>query len=489
MSQKISGCVSPWVRSLAVAGVMSAVFIAGCDAEIEATEEGDVREQDEAELRSYNYYLDADSITAGTHHTCSLNRQDTTVWCWGSNSTDVLNPQVTGKLGDGSTVLYSPVPVQVEGANGLPFNQVYQVSAGSEHTCAVTFALEVWCWGADNAGQLGNGPGDNHIPRLRPVRVTVGGQPLKNVLQVSAGRVHTCAVTTDSGAYCWGSDLEHQLGNVQQQGSSEPVAVAGVNGAGLLTGIDRISAGSLHTCASKTDGSVFCWGSNSYGMLGAGKPAAALAYSETPVQVMRGLAGTNPPPLAGVSRLDAGARHSCAVGAGGQVWCWGFNGKGALGAGEAVDHRSFAAPVLDANEAPLTGATGVSVGADFGRYSNAGAHSCATRALPNTKGEYVYCWGDNRWNSTRESRMAIDGPGSPLAVPALGVGQQRFKAARAVAAGSFHTCAIDWLGAAWCWGNNEKGQLGIGAADPNSHTRPELVVGLPDLGLWEEEDE
>jgi alpha-tubulin suppressor-like RCC1 family protein len=464
------------VGSLAFVAVLLPV-VAGCDAAVDTTD------GDEIGLRGLA--MDPGSIAAGANHTCALDRTAGTVWCWGSNSTDDVAQTINGKLGHGVAVTHSAVPVQVVHADDQPLTDVIQVSAGGEHTCAVRGDRSVWCWGSDVSGQIGNGSSDNNIPKIHPIQVP----GLADVKQVSAGGMHTCAVRHDGTAMCWGRDLHGELGDVNHAGSvSVPVQVAGMNGAGVLTGVSSISAGTLHTCAVVGKGFARCWGGNSHGMLGRG---VAGGLSETPVPVVTG-PDIHTPALAGVTRIDAGTHHSCALATDGAVWCWGSNAKGALGNGESSGIRPYAVQVRDAATGQaIVGATSVTAGSNFTKYSNAAAHSCVTKPRGVLqKGQYAYCWGDNQWNSTRLARLGTNGTNSTRAVPVLAGDGGEFGAVVAIEAGAFHTCAVDVFAKVWCWANNEKGQIGDGSADLDDHTRPTPVVGLPDLTLlWEEEDE
>lgn len=233
------------------------------------------------------------AIVTGMIHSCALAGGG--VKCWGANG--------FGQLGDGSDT-QRLAPVQVSGlASG-----VQAIAAGGEHTCALTTGGGVKCWGANDYGQLGNnGTNTQHAP------VDVSGLA-SGVVAISAGRFHTCAVTSAGGAKCWGANENGELGDGTQTERHVPVDVSG-----LASGVASIAAGQAHSCARTTGGGVKCWGSNSWGQLGDGSGSDRL----TPVDVS-GL-------TSGATALGVGSDHSCAVASAGRVLCWGSNQYGQLG--------------------------------------------------------------------------------------------------------------------------------------------------------------
>ena len=185
------------------------------------------------------------AISAGSNYTCALTSAGG-VECWGDNT--------YGQLGNGTTT-DSSVPVAVSGLSSA----ASAISAGGNHTCALTTAEGVQCWGSNSSGQLGDGTTTN-----RYVPVAVSG--LSNgVSAVSVGQNHTCALTSDGGVECWGSNSSGQLGNGTATDSSVPVAVSG-----LSSGVSAIATGGDNTCALPSTGGVECWGYNFYGELGNG---------------------------------------------------------------------------------------------------------------------------------------------------------------------------------------------------------------------------
>jgi len=321
-----------------------------------------------------------------------------TVACWGINN--------NGQLGDGtdnSTV----APVAVQGLTG-----VVAIVAGHYHTCALTKSGRVKCWGANNHGQIGD---DSTTDRLTPTDVSGLGS---GVLAIGAGEYHTCAVTAAGAAMCWGQNQNGQLGNGTLDDSHLPGQVTG-----LSSGIAAIAGGVNHTCAVTSAGQVKCWGDNSNGQLGNG--TRTNERSPRPVLV-RGIRGA--------TAVATGQQHSCAI-AGGRVKCWGFDSDGQLGDGGNTEQDS---PVA-------TRALGTDVAAiDAGLW-----HNCALLADGRVK-----CWGFNSDGQIGNGTGFGNNAHTPVLVKTI-------RGATAIATGSRHGCAIIKAGNLRCWGQND-GQIGDG---------------------------
>jgi alpha-tubulin suppressor-like RCC1 family protein len=187
------------------------------------------------------------SVVAGYEHSCGLD-QGGGAHCWGWN--------YWGQLGvDSLSAASSPQPV----SGGFAFSSI---ASGMEHSCGLTSAGEAYCWGKSGQYQLGHDPGPFNF-QITPVAVS-GGLIFTDL---AAGWEHTCGITLDGSAYCWGRGWAGQLGDGANLERESPVRVAG----GIR--FQTISAGWFHTCGLATDGLAYCWGNNTSGQLGSGTPS------------------------------------------------------------------------------------------------------------------------------------------------------------------------------------------------------------------------
>lgn len=345
------------------------------------------------------------TLAAGEYHTCAVTAAGG-VKCWGANGYGVLGTP---------SVEVSTTPVDVVGLGAA----VSSVAAGAGHTCALTASGAVKCWGDNSFGQLGDA---DAVGGATPVDVPGLGS---GVVAISAGQVHTCALTAGGAVRCWGDDSGGQLGDGPVVGGVGPVTVVG-----LGSGVTAVSAGPYHTCAATSGGSAKCWGVNNSGQLGDG----SMASSDTPIDVVA---------LSGVVEVAAGGAMTCARTTAGSIKCWGSNLYGQLGDGSFTDSAS---PVAVAG---ITGAAGVSAGL---------RHVCAVLRSGSIK-----CWGLNGLGELGDGQgLTIDRSATPVDV----VGTLPFGTLAAeVDVGWTHTCAKTSLGRITCWGDNFWGQLGNGTND------------------------
>ncbi|MFZ1755147.1 MAG: hypothetical protein WAU10_15460, partial [Caldilineaceae bacterium] len=355
------------------------------------------------------------TIAAGGAHSCALTTAGG-VKCWGSN--------FYGELGDGTTVDGRLTPVDVVGLS----SGVAAIAAGRDHTCALTTAGGVKCWGANGSGQVGDGTTE---VKRSPVDVMGLGS---GMVTIAAGSAHTCAATNTGGVKCWGLDDQGQVGN----GTSGPIrSILPLDVAGLSSGVGAITAGRYHTCALGTGGSGKCWGLNSSGQLGDG----TTVDTPTPVDVV-GVGN-------GMATIAAGVGHTCVLTTTGGVKCWGYNEYGQLGDGTLVDK------ITPVDVAGLTsGADAVAAGF---------RHTCALTTVGGVK-----CWGNNDFGALGDG-TTVDNP-TPVDVVGLSGG------VAAIAASTARTCALTTAGGVKCWGDNSNGELGDGTTE--SKTTPVDVVGL-----------
>jgi len=345
------------------------------------------------------------------------------VECWGANW--------AGQLGNGRTKK-SSIPVRVSAVTNAS-----QVSAGTDHTCALLSSHKVECWGANAVGQLGDGKSgvdENGNDIYSPTPVPVKG--ITNATQVSAGGDYACALLSSHKVECWGVNAVGQLGNGKKitiSFSSTPVPVKGI------TNAVKLSAGGGHACALLSSHKVECWGWNRDGQLGNRRTK----NSSTPVPV-KGV--TN------ASQVSAGGNYTCALLSNHRVECWGWNRYGQLGDGKKANSST---PVLVKD---VTNATQVSTSFD---------HTCAL--LSNHR---IECWGDSSSGQLGNGRTNKNSTPVPTPVPVRGITN-----AVQVSAGPEYTCALLSNHSVKCWGYNYYGQLGNGSTTAFIST-PVSVVGI-----------
>jgi alpha-tubulin suppressor-like RCC1 family protein len=323
------------------------------------------------------------------------------VWCWGANN--------SGQLGNGSFTS-SSVPVSVTGLT----KGVRDITAGFQHNCAVTRKGGVKCWGLNSDGQLGAITGG---PRNTPVDVVTLSE---GVRQVSAGIYHTCALTTSSGLKCWGDNSFGQLGDGTFSLSYIPRDVSS-----LTSNVRAFDSGDFHNCATKrinsSDSLLMCWGQNTWGQLGNG----GTTNSAIPVNTA-GISLT-------VSAFSAGGSTTCAID--GNTKCWGANWRSQLGRSTAGAFSATAGAVEFLSD----------VDTIFVAYE----HVCARTTAGGAK-----CWGNN--NSGQTGYSLADEHLEPRDA------EEATADVRMLSLGDFHTCALMTNQSVKCWGRNSEGQIGDG---------------------------
>ena len=198
-----------------------------------------------------------------------------------------------GGLGDGTTNRrVTPVPVVG--------NQAWrQVSVGNLSTCGITTSNIAWCWGRDRHGALGDGPEEQR--KLRPVLVAGDHR----FTQISAGEFHTCAVNTAKRAWCWGAGFGGMIGERTSLSRYTPRAVAGGHT------FDRVSAATNHTCAESTMNDAYCWARTGLARSATGLPGLGLPGRRW---WWAGSASSRWTPMA-ITRAGAARTPWCAAGA------------------------------------------------------------------------------------------------------------------------------------------------------------------------------
>ncbi|NBU37481.1 MAG: hypothetical protein EBS32_04485 [Actinobacteria bacterium] len=336
---------------------------------------------------------------------------DGNVWCWGDNG--------FGQLGNsGFPGLDSPVPVRTSGFGAG--RTATQIVAGSNHTCALANDASVWCWGSGGFNQLSNGGTSS----TDPVQVTLGTGITAS--RIFAGGSTTCALTSDTHLTCWGRNTKGQIGNgtTQASGGVTPTAVTGIPASFTVADVE---VGDLHVCAVATGGgAVHCWGNDLKGQLGTVSDASL--DKSTPTQT---------DPVSGTVRsVSAGTQFTCVTLTDRTASCWGNNANGQLGRGSTT---------------PLTtGApAATSVVGSIDKVVTGTSHACALM----TAGT-VQCWG-----SSASGQVGNGTTGSNVLAPSAVTGLAGTVLDLAV--GANHACAVIVTGAVQCWGANAAGQLGV----------------------------
>jgi alpha-tubulin suppressor-like RCC1 family protein len=347
------------------------------------------------------------AVTAGYFHSCGLTPAGR-AYCWGSNT--------WGTLGDGTrTSTNRPRLV----AGGQRFKAI---ESGSGHTCGVTTAGQAYCWGLNDEGQVGEDWEKNlgvNEPRRLP-----GSQFW---VEVSAGHDHSCGLTSDGEAWCWGDNSAGHLGSGDTFNKSfQPLRVA------ASESLTTVIAGYYQSCALARSGRAYCWGSNAQGQIGDGTNQNRL----TPVPVAGDLT---------FRALGGGDAFMCGITTGGATWCWGSNRSGELGdpslPDQVVPVRVEGLPELG----KIYGAGGAFT------LPSAPAYACGL-----TSAGEAWCWG----GAIRGGLWAA-GTDGPIRVES-GI---RF---RNLALGAEHLCGVTAEGWAFCGGGNYAGQLGDGTGQDRS---------------------
>lgn len=370
-------------------------------------------------------------VSAGYEHTCGVTTAGEG-FCWGYNR--------IGQLGNGSNSNTVPVQTPQPVLGGHTFTAIAAAfgadSIGGHHSCGVTPSGEVYCWGLNQTGQIGDVTGEmcdkpdvidtkQFACATVPTRVNTG----LTFASVTAGQTHACGVATDGRAYCWGDRQMGQAGTGVKASSLPQRAAVGIT-------VKEIVGGGFHTCAITPDGTTYCWGWNTNGQLGDGTYTTALS----PVLTQNGMK---------FSTIATGIEHTCGTTLNGMGYCWGKGANGQLGGGSMTSSLT-AVPVVDT--------------AGFMMITAGDAHTCGIGAADSL----AYCWGHGG-----EGRLGTGGS-FPSSVPVRVAGAHQYTW---VSAGNLHACGAATDGALWCWGYNSNGQIGNGAGATNDFSpEPDSVL-------------
>ncbi len=470
-------------------------------------------------------------LHAGATHTCAiigndLDSSEDAVWCWGDNSDGQLGPAA-------GTMEKSAVPIEIsdfEGARSLVAGgwttcvitltnsykcvglrardgsadgtsqpDVSFIAAGGRHVCIAYTDNAIKCFGDNFRAQIGrvpinvpyNIPNKIRTKETQKLSETGANQRVSETLgvkRVSVGNYNGCFITSLDTLACWGRNHFRQLGPSLDDFRSIPFEISELTG---VTDISNNRNSGFCAIASKTaqptEKSVKCWGDNAYDQLG--QPWSSDAATVVPPTFVDVTQPTNP------KAVSIFWHHACAIADGSNtdssaddtVWCWGMNNFGQVVPSSRFygESRLYVAPEIqtrllngiqsakDAEESvSLTGVKALSAG---------GEHTCAIAAEIDVSSSYVvtptgkdtvYCWGDNFYAQLGMSSSRIDAYW-PRPISEL-------NGAKAISAGSEHTCAITAEDTVKCWGKNNRGQLGT-APYPYSVASSTRLVDVPGL--------
>jgi alpha-tubulin suppressor-like RCC1 family protein len=390
-------------------------------------------------------YSQSPSIAAGGETHSEIVTGTGEVWGWGGD--------LYGQLGNDQQLERYAVDPKTK-ARGL--EHVRSVAAGGNHTLAITDDGALWGWGDNSLGQLGDG---TRRTRRRPIRLPVAG-PIR---AVAGGVAHSLALDNDGSIWAWGSNLYGQLGTHSAVESLQPVRVP----------LDRpavsIAAGWFFSMAVDDAGRVWAWGRNRRGQLGDG----SILDRHAPGLVLN---------ISGIRSIAAGHQHALALGSDGRVWSWGANDYGQVGVPRS-DHVVLARTylMLDtiAQEAArdqasqntdqsIEGRTELIPRQVPGIPATASVAAAADCSFLVTRGDRVWAWGDNLHGQLGDG--TFDTHATP--VPVVGL-----PPVVTVAAGHSHVMALakDWT--LWTWGFGHYGQLGDGLIE-RRRSVPRMVMNL-----------
>ena len=361
---------------------------------------------------------DATQVTMGPDFALMTTTANT-VRAWGAAGSSQLAIEEINR--------YTPTSIY-----GLENEALVDLSAGTSFSLAVKSSDgTVWAWGLNTGNQLGD---NTVIQRNTPVQVHGVGNVgyLSGITDVVASTLHSLALKSDGTVYGWGTNTNGRIGDNTATTRAYPVQVKGTGGVGVLSDVTDIHAGTAHSVARKSDGTVWAWGLGTSGQLGDN----TIVSKSAPVQVTM-LAGTAP--LTDVTAIASasGAGHTLALRSDGTVWAWGLGTNGQLGDGSAVT-RSSAVQVMN-----LTDVIAISAGTAF---------SMALKSDGT-----VWTWGLN--TSYQLGDGTVTQRNQPVIVPGLN-GITR------IAGGSIFSLALKNDGTVWAWGalTNNYGYIGDGTA-------------------------
>jgi alpha-tubulin suppressor-like RCC1 family protein len=436
--------------------------------------------------------LSSQQSTSGTLRTCGILSNST--YCWGRNQ--------YGQLGNGMTT-DSLIPVKVKRdpyPSGIGAYKITHMVSGGYFNCVVIETGEAYCWGRNNQGQLGN---NSTTDSSVPVKVT--GLTGKNIVKLGVTSNAACALTDGGELYCWGSNSSGQVGNNKSSNSLAltPVLIGGPSGGfgGLanktVSYVSTSGAFNTHICAIASL-VAYCWGSNQDGELGinvmpTGTNATNKAIVPTAVYTGGVLSGKKviaitgdgnayyEPGLSG--NVAQGNAHTCAIAyttttADALAYCWGSNLDGGLGNNGTMGLSSntfpawlYIAPQAVSTSGVLSGRTPVEVGTS----AAGGCVTAYTGGDINTS--RAYCWGASTTRGDGSTgRTAVPVAVTDTYIPSVFANNRIY----GLTGGAVRMCAIA-NNISYCWGANGDGQIGTGSTTPSTVRQPRDAIFLHPL--------
>lgn len=386
---------------------------------------------------SHNNNFNFVSMNTENDTSCAIHDDANEVFCWGDNS--------NGQLGDGTTVDQSS-PVLIDTTSAGITNSFLHVSVGMDQTCAIHETGKVYCWGIGTSGGLGNASTSNS---LVPVEIDMSTHGLYDNDFVALSQNNTegdmCALHSSGKVYCWGVGIYGSLGDGAGVDRSSPVEID-------MSGVveENVFISLTNNCAVQTNLKGFCWGRNFYGRVPVGNETDQLS----PVEVDMGTSGkSNEFRIISAGRYMTVAEHDDGT---------------LLSAGRTV-HGGVGTGVVDYNTNFSTLSFPASSSGIFTDLSLGGSSSCAI----DSDGE-VYCWGSSYYGLMGNgSSSGDDGHYGPVEID-MSTSFDTTNDFTKISLSNDHVCGIHSTGRLYCWGRNNRGMLGIGSTTDQAY--PQVVM-------------
>lgn len=383
-------------------------------------------------------------VSAGGEFACGVAEGGTgadegAIYCWGANGANQLG--LTSYSGTSLSAARPNMMVQ-----GLPAGlAVTGMTSGQRHSCAILEDASVYCWGANDARQLGSregGPGAHRTLLDDTAAPSAGEVGYRDIV---AGAAHTCALGESGSVYCWGANDRGQVGNGRTRTSELlPQRVEGLENVEVIL-LASVGPNASHSCAVAAQGALYCWGANEFGQIGDGTQSTRLEATRVQGSISFTSAGTSADPF--------GRRaYTCAVSEDGSLYCWGDRpaGPGAIPQPTSVSSGG-AGRLEDISTGP--------------------SHACAL-----AENGDAYCFGSAEYGRLGND---VDNNSTSFDVPQLVSGNRRFSS---IALGTSFTITLTESGESFSWGGNHQGQLGTIADSPASAVPVQVVFRTQPAG-------